>query len=381
MALLTVLRRPIDPAKHIQEVDGLRLLAIGNVVLGHIAPSMANQYTAITGISLTHEWLLNTLADGRRGVILFFVISGFVLSLPFLRASDTGRKISTRAYFLRRLTRLEPPYVLSLAILLIGDVILLREPAMDFLPHFLAGFPYLNTFIFGTRNPINSVAWSLEVEVQFYILMPLIAILLVRTFSRRRAILVAGIVVSLLLQAQTFSHSIRWSESLTGSFHAFLAGVLIADLFLHQRWNESPGSTGWDLAFVVGLATFVFMPLFTPQILRPLVVLSACILLMIGALRGTRARAVLRRPLVWTIGGMCYSIYLLHLQLIRMMLRPMHLLITSSIGGFVPDLVLVCLVMIPVILLVTGTFFVLVELPCMRWSQRIAARERARTAA
>ena len=380
MALLTLLRRPIDPAKHIQEVDGLRLLAIGNVVLGHIAPSMANQYTAITGISVTHEWLLNTLADGRRGVILFFVISGFVLSLPFLRAADSGRKISTRAYFLRRLTRLEPPYVLCLLVLMIGDVILLRKPAMDFLPHLLAGIPYLNTLIFGTRNPINSVAWSLEVEVQFYILMPLIAILLLRAFSKRRVILLAGIVVSLLLQEQAFSHSIRWSESLTGSFHAFLAGVLIADLYLHQQWNLAPGSRGWDAAFVVGLATFVFMPLFVPQSLHPLVVLAACMLLMIGGLRGTRARRVLRRPFVWTIGGMCYSIYLLHLQLIRMMLRPMHLLITSSIGGFVPDLVLVCLVMIPVILLVTGIFFVLVELPCMRWSQRIAARERARTA-
>lgn len=380
MALLTLLRRPIDPAKHIREVDGLRLLAIGNVVLGHIAPSMANQYTAITGISVTHQWLLNTLADGRRGVILFFVISGFVLSLPFLRASDSGRKISTRAYFLRRLTRLEPPYVLSLAILLIGDVILLRQPAMDLLPHFLAGVPYLNTLIFGTRNPINSVAWSLEVEVQFYILMPLIAILLVRAFSRRRVILLAGIVVSLVIQQQTFSHSIRWSESLTGSFHAFLAGVLIADLYIHQRWDLSPGSKGWDVAFVVGLVTFVFMPLFVPRTLHPLVVLAACTLLMVGGLRGDRARRALRRPLVWTIGGMCYSIYLLHLQLIRLMLRPMHLLITSRIGGFVPDLVLVCLVMIPVILLVTGIFFVLVELPCMRWSQRIAARERARAA-
>jgi peptidoglycan/LPS O-acetylase OafA/YrhL len=58
----------------------------------------------------------------------------------------------------------------------------------------------------------------------------------------------------------------------------------------------------------------------------------------------------------------------------------MHVLVTGSLGGFVPDLVLICLVMVPVILLVSGVFFVLVELPCMRWSQRIAARERARTA-
>jgi peptidoglycan/LPS O-acetylase OafA/YrhL len=191
---------------------------------------------------------------------------------------------------------------------------------------------------------------------------------------------VAGILVSLLLQQQAFSHSIRWSESLTGSFHAFLAGVLIADLYLHERWEGAPGSAGWDLAFLVGLGTFVFMPLFTPVVVHPAVVLTACVLLVVGGLRGDRARRALRRPVVWTIGGMCYSIYLLHLQVIRLMLRPMHVLVTSSLGGFVPDLVLICVVIVPVILLVSGVFFVLVELPCMRWSQRIAARERARTA-
>jgi peptidoglycan/LPS O-acetylase OafA/YrhL len=71
---------------------------------------------------------------------------------------------------------------------------------------------------------------------------------------------------------------------------------------------------------------------------------------------------------------MCYSIYLLHLQIIRLLLRPMHLLITSSMGGFVPDLVVIALVVIPVVLIVSGVFFWLVELPCMRWSQAVSAR-------
>ena len=378
--LITWLRRPIDPRKHIREVDGLRLLAIGNVVVAHIVPTVANQYTLFTGLSIQGEWLLKTLAEGRRGVSLFFVISGFVLGLPFLRAGLAGRKVSTRAYFLRRLTRLEPPYVLSLALIMIGEMLFLGKSAGSLLPHFVFGAPYLNTLIYGDRSPINSVAWSLEVEVQFYILMPLIAVLLVRALSKRRAILVAGIVLSLLLQTQSFSHSIRWSESVTGSFHAFLAGVLIADLYLRDGWDDAPGSKAWDLAFLLGLVTFVFMPLFTPLLLHPVTVLAACTLLMVGALRGERARAVLRRPLVWTIGGMCYSIYLLHLQIIRLLLRPMHLLITSRLGGFVPDLVLIALVVIPVVLVVSGVFFLLVELPCMRWSQAVSARARAEPA-
>jgi hypothetical protein len=55
----------------------------------------------------------------------------------------------------------------------------------------------------------------------------------------------------------------------------------------------------------------------------------------------------------------------------------MHLLITSGLGGFVPDLVLIAVLVIPVVLVVSGIFFLLVELPSMRWSQAVSARAKS----
>ena len=67
----------------------------------------------------SHSVIARVLEHGNYGVQLFFVISGFVLALPF--ASHylcQTRAVSLRAYFLRRLTRLEPPYVLSMLLFL-----------------------------------------------------------------------------------------------------------------------------------------------------------------------------------------------------------------------------------------------------------------------
>jgi hypothetical protein len=121
------LRRPIDADKHICEIDGLRLLAIAVVVGSHIAPSVARHYQDVTGVETYDDVILRLTSEGVRGVTLFFVISGFVLSLPFLRASATGGRVSVRRYLVRRLRRIEPPYVVSLAVFLLADVVLLAR--------------------------------------------------------------------------------------------------------------------------------------------------------------------------------------------------------------------------------------------------------------
>src|SRR5262245_10743057 len=57
------------------------------------------------------------IAQGRYGVQLFFIISGFILALPFAAERLAGaRPVRLKAFYLRRLTRLEPPYFLVLTI-------------------------------------------------------------------------------------------------------------------------------------------------------------------------------------------------------------------------------------------------------------------------
>lgn len=367
--MLERFRRPIDQEKHVREIDGLRLLAVMSVVVAHITPSVAKHYQDVTGIS---GGLLGRLtSEGGRGVTLFFVISGFVLSLPFLRArAEGGSPVSVRRYFARRLRRIEPPYVLSLALFLVGDIVLLRTPLRSLLPHFLAGLAYGHGLVFGVPNPINSVTWSLEVEAQFYLVMPLIASVFLLTAPRRRALLLGLGVLSLATLAGPLGDSLRWTRSLAGSLPAFAVGIVIADLYLHQGWAGRAGSRRGDVTFAVGLGSFITLPVVATGAVYASGQVLASGLLVVGALRSSAPRRALRRPTAWIVGGMCYSIYLVHLQVIRLLWRPMHHVVFLGVAGFGKTLMVQLLVMLPVVLLLSGTFYVLVEQPFMRWARR-----------
>ena len=97
----------------IREIDGLRFIAIMVVFFVHVAfyltikrygeswASSGDGGEAVVGV-------LHIL--GLRAVLLFFVISGFVLGLPFAKAARKGQPVrSLKRYLMRRITRLEPP--------------------------------------------------------------------------------------------------------------------------------------------------------------------------------------------------------------------------------------------------------------------------------
>src|SRR5437667_40038 len=110
--LLVRLSRETSSGRFIPEMDGLRFVAIAMVVLFHLngyltAKAVSPQY-AFTARS---DWITQVALVGFRGVELFFVISGFILGLPFAAHHIAGApRVSLSKYYLRRLTRLEPPY-------------------------------------------------------------------------------------------------------------------------------------------------------------------------------------------------------------------------------------------------------------------------------
>jgi peptidoglycan/LPS O-acetylase OafA/YrhL len=105
--LLNRLRRVTRDGRWIPEVDGLRFIAIFSVILFHMLNEMIGR---IGPVEPGYRWLEQPLSNGFRGVTLFFVISGMILALPFARQYLESRPVSLRKYYLRRVTRLEPPY-------------------------------------------------------------------------------------------------------------------------------------------------------------------------------------------------------------------------------------------------------------------------------
>ena len=112
------LSRVPSSGEYFPEVDGLRFLAILPVLILHAASQLliARGWTTFApDWSKTHGLILRVIGTGGIGVQIFFVISGFIIALPFARHALLGAPAPKLGrYFLRRLTRIEPPYILAL---------------------------------------------------------------------------------------------------------------------------------------------------------------------------------------------------------------------------------------------------------------------------
>jgi peptidoglycan/LPS O-acetylase OafA/YrhL len=291
-----------------------------------------------------------------------------------------------KAYFLRRVTRLEPPYVLCM-ILLFGLHVLARgRSARELFPHLCASLVYLHDLIFSAESPINNVTWSLEIEIQFYLLTPLLSMLFLLRPKRLRRAVIAGICLASVLLGWAFIEpGGRAYYSILRFLHFFLVGFLLADIFLTD-WQGRPGRRwAWDVMTFAGwpLLFFIWSGSATPAsgqapgrepLVTTLLVPAAVLLLYCAAFRGRLTNRVFVHPLVTTIGGMCYTIYLLHNPILAMLATATKGLPASGIYPL--DLGLQAAVTLPLLMVPCAAYFLLVEKPCMSrdWPRRLWRR-------
>ena len=314
------------------------------------------------------------LGHGGYGVCIFFAISGFILAWPFAQQHLlASRKVALSSYFLRRVTRLEPPYVVMLAI---RAVLLLAAGVYDtrfVLAHLAASILYVHNIVFGIASRIEAVSWSLEIEVQFYCLAPALAVIYkIPRAWLRRALLIAIIASATPLQ-RAFLPGWHGSQ-IAGGFNLsilayiqfFLVGLLVADFYV-DGWERIPHTWWWDAISIPLWLILFWLRLDAFRFLGPLILP----ILFVGAFKGTFIRAILRNPVINTIGGMCYSIYLTHrttILVIQLLLVRLHL-------GFLFWLALSLLVVAPLSVAVGAVYFLLIERPCMdpRWPNKFIA--------
>jgi peptidoglycan/LPS O-acetylase OafA/YrhL len=381
------LKRKTNSTSFIPEIDGLRFFAIITVVLFHLNTALSKSlgYTAIDGIHflggkydiLQPGWWVIRL---DLGVKVFFAISGFVLALPFVRRGLLGvsKPIVIKDYFIRRLTRLEPPFVISLLLFAIVHVFLLKEPWIEIQKDFWAGLFYLHGLVFGAPNPINPVTWSLEVEAQFYVVVPLLFWVVFRFTNnsiRIGGILALAIISIYLKGIFTLSGNQQLGATILAYFTNFSMGILFAFLFIldKQNWLKIKSYVFDLIGFVSVFSIFYF---YKPQHIwyNNVIFNLAVFVMMISAFKGKWFNYFYTRSLVYIIGGMCYSIYLLHYAFF-------HFLVpyTSKMQlgmGYKMDYLLQIIIAVPMMLLATTVFYLLVERPCMDkdWSKRLKTR-------
>jgi peptidoglycan/LPS O-acetylase OafA/YrhL len=122
------------------------------------------------------------LVFGLDGMVdWFFVLSAFLLTLPYARALRDGRPLTSARDFLgRRAVRIVPLYLVAVLVVWVSRNPTLPGEWRDLLEHLTFTQVYDSTRIFYTIGP----AWSLAVEVQFYVLVALLGAVLTRTAAR-----------------------------------------------------------------------------------------------------------------------------------------------------------------------------------------------------
>jgi peptidoglycan/LPS O-acetylase OafA/YrhL len=297
----------------IPEVDGLRFIAVAWVLCFHIS----GEYIKVMGSRFpgqTRHGLYNeVLGTWDFGVQLFFVISGFILSLPFAAHYWNGApKPRLSRYYIRRVSRIEPPYIINLLIFSVLILLVKGPPVSQVLPHLLASLCYFHNAIYQDVSTVNFVTWSLEIEAQFYLVAPVLAMLFSwRFFSNRYSPLVLLTLVSAVL---TFWLNRSFGVvhlTLVGQLPYFLAGFILAGWYTRNQESMARKSLAWDF---VGLACWGCLQalLLVKGAVSALALPFVVTLGYVGIFRGRLLGMIFTRPLITTIGGMCYTIYLYH---------------------------------------------------------------------
>lgn len=293
------------------------------------------------------------IPGGFVGVDVFFVISGFVITLMLNREWSTNGRISLGLFYLRRFKRLAPALALVVTITVLISSILLSPlgPQQIALETAVGAVLLTANFVIASTtggyfdspaetNPLLNT-WSLSVEEQFYLVFPAI-VLVGWILSRRRPwlrlapiVLVAGVIPlsffiavrgpMILGVASRFGLEWDLATSLFGFYSPltraweFAAGALLA-LVLSRGFRLAPkllSAAGWIGAWML-LASAFFIDDGTPfPGVWTLLPVTATVLLLLAGTRtkSLTTRTLASRPLV-LIGDFSYSIYLWHWPLI-----------------------------------------------------------------
>ncbi|MBV8600369.1 MAG: acyltransferase [Candidatus Eremiobacteraeota bacterium] len=220
-------------------LDGLRGIAIGLVLWFHLWQiSWLDPHIRLGTIYIPFVYFP---VAGFLGVELFFFISAFCLSYPYVRAHFAGRSLpSVKHFAYRRFIKIVPSYVLSIVVV----IALAAIPAMKAswganinwpnagaaLFDLGAHLTFLHTYFEETYASINGVLWTLGIEVQYYVIFPVLVLLLLRAPLSLTALMTAIAIVYRVrvgqcCQTGVFDHNV---DQLLGFFDYFAAGMFCA---------------------------------------------------------------------------------------------------------------------------------------------------------
>mgnify|MGYP000002556589 FL=1 len=314
--------------RHIASIDGLRAIAVTAVVLYHL------------GIS----WI----PGGFLGVDLFFVISGYVITRLILDSINQSSALDLRAFYAARLRRIYPGFIF----MVICTIIFIGVWAPEAIKRFLVDLPYaitgtINWFLVARhqdyfeaigRPPLLQHTWSLAVELQFYLIWPIILLTILKYFGKKNIARIALVIamvsgitlffVSLRLDqanAQQISHIYFGTD--THSLGLFL-GSALAVSWIPQNLSADIAKRAQDVVDGIGvvgllglISTFLFIDEANASLYRiafPLAGIFGCLVIISLVHPASRfAPIISTAPFRW-VGQRSYGIYIWHWVIFQM---------------------------------------------------------------
>jgi peptidoglycan/LPS O-acetylase OafA/YrhL len=374
-SFLNRFKRVTSSGDYMPELDGLRFVALVLVVgVIHLGNLICITQLGSGGMDPNNIFYI-PIQEGSYGLPMFFVISAFILSLPFARQKllNTSQPISLKKYYWRRVTRIEPPYIITMLLFFAMRVWVLHYDSFrELLSYLFASLFYVHNFVYQSASAINGVAWSLEVEVQFYLLAPLLCyVYYIRNKYWRRGLLLFLIIISAIF---SYVQQYHYADLLNkGCF--FLEGMLLADCYILRKKEYN----GKPVAFmlVTLFLGFLFVPLYYVSVYLCVLKTLATMLFVYVAITNDVLKKALSVKVFTIIGGMCYSIYLIHMGVLGV-LRHRFMKI-KFFHNIVLDILSQYIISIVVVLIISSIFFLLVEKPTMKkdWYRNLFRKKQA----
>lgn len=360
------LSRITSGGKLIREIDGLRFMAIMPVLIQHFSERFERN-TAIDFINPPgdNNMVSFLAARGFLGVYIFFVISGFVLALPFASNKlKNSKTVKLKQYYWRRITRLEPTYIIWMSVFFIIFVIHGHKLFSESLPDYLASITYTHGLLYHVWSPTNPPTWTLEIEVQFYMAAPFLACLFfsVNDKIKRRTLNVLCIILLMILQQYFKFYTNPYNLTILGHLHYFLIGFMLADIYLCD-WQEIKENTFFDLIAVLAFITMIFTWSWNFEFIRRIFFALSLFIFFFAVFKSHHVKRFVCNPWITAIGGMCYTIYLIHLPFAEFLITfTKNIHVTDYFGV---NLLIQQILFLPVILALSAIFFLLFEKPFM----------------
>ncbi|WP_348728561.1 acyltransferase [uncultured Mycolicibacterium sp.] len=326
----------VTTSRRVASLTGIRAVAALLVVLTHAAYTTGKYPQGYVGLVYSRMEI---------GVPIFFVLSGFLLFLPWVKAASAGSPApSVRRYAWHRVRRIMPAYVVTVV-------------AAYLVYHFRTAGPnpghtweglfrnltltqiYTDDYLYSFLHQGLTQMWSLAVEVAFYVVLPLLAYLLLVVLCRRRwrpRLLLSGLMVLALVSPAWLAlvHSVDWLPDgarlwLPGYLAWFVGGMALAALqpmgVRAYAWVCVPLAVA---CYFIASTPIAGEPTTSPAELREALAKTAFYAVIAtlvvaplalgprrdggGPERGWYARLLASRPMVF-LGEISYEIFLIHL--------------------------------------------------------------------